>query len=180
MLVVMTVMVFFDVAMAAAIGATLAVYSYTWDSSNRLEVDRVIPEGEDTVTYRIKGPIFFATQPILLSLFTEEVIAKDPKDVILFLQDAEILDWSGQQALKTLYERIESCGKAVALSSLSPSSKSQMEKNSSLWYGCVFLEIEQVDEEDLALQSLGTATLQKENSEDESKISTLFCWGQQS
>jgi len=149
MFVVLILTIFVDTAIAACLGATMAVYTYAWDTSNRLEVDRVMSDGDDTATYRIKGPIFFGTYPVLLSLFTQEVISNDPKDVILFLKDAEILDWSGQLALKTLYLRIESCGRTVALSSLSESSRNLMEKNSSLWYGCVFLEMEEVDEEDL-------------------------------
>jgi hypothetical protein len=74
---------------------------YFLTASDQLEVDRIMSEGEDTVTYRFKGPIFFASYPVLLSLFTHEVLENDPKDVILFLTDVEILDWSGQLTLKT-------------------------------------------------------------------------------
>jgi MFS superfamily sulfate permease-like transporter len=152
MLAVMAFAIFFDLAIATFVGATIAAFAHSWDCSERLEVDRVTPDGEDTVTYRIRGPLFYNTSQVLLNLFTQEAIAEDPSDVILYLQECEIQDWSGQMALKTLYSRIESCGKTVALSSLSNTSKKLMEKNSSLWYGVVFLEVEEMDEE--ALESL--------------------------
>lgn len=149
MLAVMAVGVFFDLAIALFVGTTISVYAFSWDCSNRIEVERSLPEGEDSVIYRIKGPLFTSTSHTLLNLFTKETISKDPNDVILYLQDAEIHDWSGQIALKKLYNRIEAMGKTVALSSLSATSKRLMEKNSTLWYGVVFLEVEEIDEGDL-------------------------------
>jgi MFS superfamily sulfate permease-like transporter len=152
MLTVMAFAMFFELTMATFIGATIADFSHSWDCSECLEVDGVVPDGENTVVYRIHGPLFYNISQVLLNLFTQEAISEDPSDVILYLQECEIHNWSGQMALKTWYSRIESCRKTVDMSSMSNTRKTLMDTNSSLWYGVVFLDVEYMDEE--ALESL--------------------------
>jgi len=152
LLAVMGFAFFYDLAIAVIVGVTISTYTHSWDTSTQLIIDRVIAEDEKSVTYIVKGPIFFGSTRHLLESFTKETetIINDPDDVILMLENAEVTDWSGMVALKTLYDRISALGKTVALSSLSSSSKSLMEKNSSMWYGVVFLEMQELDDEELS------------------------------
>ena len=150
-LVVLTVFfitLFIDVGIAVVIGMTMSVFIYAWDSGDRIMILREIDPDEETVTYYISGHLFFATQQICLETFTQDIIDEDPNDVILNLEGAEVFDWSGMLAMRTLHDRLVDSGKVVAFSSLSASSRRLMEKCSSMWEGINFLFIEEITEEE--------------------------------
>lgn len=150
---VLLLTLFIDVGIAVLIGITMSVFVYAWDSGDRIMILREIDPDEETVTYYISGHIFFATKQICLETFTPEIMNEDPADVILNLEGAEIFDWSGMLALRTLHDRLVAHGKVVAFSSLSASSRRLMEKCSTMWEGINFLFIEEVTEEEKTLSS---------------------------
>lgn len=144
MVVVFALTVFFDAALAAIVGILIAVFEYTWDCSTRLSIEREKGDNDGVITYRVKGYIFFATANKLLFGISEESIAEDPREVIVLMESCEIMDWTGMLALKKLHDRLQSSGKDVAISSLTPKTKSLMEKSSAMWSGVVFLEVQEV------------------------------------
>mmetsp|Transcript_34634 Transcript_34634/g.69967 ORF Transcript_34634/g.69967 Transcript_34634/m.69967 type:complete len:694 (+) Transcript_34634:544-2625(+) len=149
MLFVTVMLLIFDLTVAIVGGVLIAVFVYVWDSSNRVVVDRELSEDGMNVTYNISGPLFFATAQSFLDTFPAEEIEHDPEDVILLLEGAEVFDSSGMVALKKLHDRFEALGKVAALSSLSPTSRRIMEKSASMWEGVSFLEVEEIDEDEL-------------------------------
>eukprot|EP00590_Aulacoseira_subarctica_P002270 CAMPEP_0172419552 /NCGR_PEP_ID=MMETSP1064-20121228/5971_1 /TAXON_ID=202472 /ORGANISM="Aulacoseira subarctica , Strain CCAP 1002/5" /LENGTH=642 /DNA_ID=CAMNT_0013159087 /DNA_START=143 /DNA_END=2071 /DNA_ORIENTATION=- len=142
MLVVFTMTFFFDAAFAAVVGIVLAVFEYAWECSTRIEIEKEQGIHEESVSYRVKGNVFFATANKLIYGVSSESIAEDPREVIILMENAEVLDWTGMLALKSLHDRLHSSGKDVAISSLTPATKALMEKSSEMWSGVVFLEVQ--------------------------------------
>jgi len=147
MLVVMAISLVFDFAIAVLVGVVMAVFIFVWDSSNRIVIEKEVIEEEGTVTYNISGPIFFATAQGFIDIFETEDFEGDPEEVVIMLEGANVYDWSGMKALKTVHDRLADLGKVVALASISPSSRQLMEKNANMWAGVSFLEVEEIDEE---------------------------------
>lgn len=152
MLTVMAFTVCLDLAIGLLSGILVAAFVYVWDSSTRVIVEREIASEQATsVTYNVKGPIFYATAGGFSDIFPLEEIQYDPDEVVILLEGAEVYDYSGMVALKKVYDRFADLGKVVALSSLTPTSRSLMEKSAYMWQGVNFLEVEEID------QSVGTA-----------------------
>ena len=147
-----------DLASGLVAGTIISVLLYSWDSSNRVVVERETSledisgdingeeEQKEIVTYNVSGPLFFATASAFVDIFSIEEIQFDPEKVILHLEGAEIFDSSGMYALKKVYDRFEFLEKLVGISCLSQTSRSLMEKNASMWSGVNFFEEEEIIE----------------------------------
>lgn len=147
MLTVMAFTVCLDIAIGLLAGILVAAFVYVWDSSTRVIVEREIASEEATsVTYNVTGPIFYATAGGFSDIFPLEEIQYDPDEVVILLEGAEVYDYSGMVALKKVYDRFADLGKVVALSSLTPTSRSLMEKSAYMWQGVNFLEVEEIDQ----------------------------------
>mmetsp|Transcript_6134 Transcript_6134/g.7139 ORF Transcript_6134/g.7139 Transcript_6134/m.7139 type:complete len:679 (-) Transcript_6134:251-2287(-) len=147
MLTVMAFTVCLDLAIGVLAGILVAAFVYVWDSSTRVIVEREIASEEATsVTYNVTGPIFYATAGGFSDIFPLEEIQYDPDEVVILLEGAEVYDYSGMVALKKVYDRFADLGKVVALSSLTPTSRSLMEKSAYMWQGVNFLEVEEIDQ----------------------------------
>lgn len=140
--VVMLLTIFLDVGIAALTGILMSCIAYTWNSGDRLLIHREVDAEEETVTYFLSGHIFFGTKDDYFNIFSDEILRSDPRDVILNLEGSEVFDWTGMVALKRLHDKLVEHDKVVAFSSLSDSSRSVMEKCSSMWEGVNFLFIE--------------------------------------
>jgi len=92
---------------------------------------------------------FFATAQNFVDIFPIHDIQYDPDEVVILLEGAEIFDSSGMAAVKRVYDRFTEAGKVVALSTLSPTSRRLMEKCAYMWQGVNFLEIEEIDDEEI-------------------------------
>jgi len=150
MLLMLAMTFFLDVAIGAIVGIALSAFSFVWEYSHRLQLDRDYGDGEtpEMVTYKLRGTLFFATANKLVNKLSSSEIEKDPEEVVILMSDAEVFDWSGMLALKRLHDKIQSCGKSVAISSLTATSKAVMEKSSAMWEGVVFFEIEENTDDD--------------------------------
>lgn len=152
-LIMMTVIGFticWDSTVAVLSGVVIAVIVYAWDSSNRVVVEREVTADDiSSVTYNVSGPLFFATAQSFVDIFSINDIQHDPDEVVILLENAEIFDSSGMVAVKRVYDRFSEAGKVVALSTLSPTSRRIMEKCAFMWQGVNFLEIEEIDDEEM-------------------------------
>jgi MFS superfamily sulfate permease-like transporter len=144
MLAVMGITLCLDLSIGLLSGVFIATFAFVWDSSTRVVVERELSSEETTnVTYSVSGPLFFATAGGFCDIFPIEEIQFDPEEVIIFLHDADIYDYSGMVALKKVYDRFTDAGKFVAISSLSLTSKRLMEKTAYMWQGVNFLEVDE-------------------------------------
>lgn len=146
MLAVMLITLSIDLSIGLLSGVFIATFSFVWDSSTRVLVEREVgSEASGNVTYSVTGPLFFATAGGFSDIFPLEEIQFDPKEVVILLENAEIYDHSGMVALKKVYDRFTDAGKFVVISSISKSSRRIMEKNAYMWEGVNFLEVDEDD-----------------------------------
>lgn len=147
MLIVVVVTLVLDLAIAVGVGILIATLVFAWDAGTRIQMKREVNTEEDTVYYTISGPIFFGSSKPLMSLFPNP--NEELKNVIIFLEHAEVYDWSGMVTIKAIHERLERAGCHVTFEKLTASSHRLMDKSMHLWEGVnVFMEKEKLDFED--------------------------------
>lgn len=131
MLIVVAVTLTFDLAIAVAVGTVVACLVFTWDSGNRLHFEREVSSDGKSVVYSVSGPIFFGSITPFLSLFPDP--KKEPKNVTVLLEGAEVYDWSGMVAIKKLSERFDNNGATCSFQKLTVSSHKLMMKGEHIW-----------------------------------------------
>jgi len=131
MVLVVAVTLIYDLAIAVAVGVLVACVLFAWDAGSTITLSRELKEDGALVVYTITGPIYFGSVKPLMDQFPD--VHKDPKRVEVFLEDAEIFDWSGMVAIKTLHERFDRVNAEVEFHSLTVGSRRLMEKSAGLW-----------------------------------------------
>jgi len=144
MLIVVAVTLVLDLAIAVGVGILIATLVFAWDAGTRISMKREVDNEEDTVYYTISGPIFFGSSKPLMSLFPNP--NDEPKNVVIFLEHAEVYDWSGMVTIKAIHERLGKAGCTVKFEKLTASSHRLMNKSMRLWEGInVFAEEDKLD-----------------------------------
>lgn len=143
MLIVVAVTLAFDLAIAVAVGILVSCIVFAWDAGTGLKLDRAVTASGDKVVYTVTGPIFFGSVMPLYALFPDP--DDEPKDVTIFLEGAEVYDWSGMVAIKKLHERFENAGATVKFQKFSVSSHRLMMKGEHLWEGVTILQENDLD-----------------------------------
>lgn len=146
MLVVVAVTLVLDLAIAVGVGILIAALIFVWDSGEKLKVDRTLSEDGTQVLYTVHGPIFFGSIKPLMEMFPNP--KTEPREVTVLLENAEIYDWSGMVAIKSLHERFELNDIKVTFQKLNVSSHKLMMKGKKLWEGVDILEEQELDFED--------------------------------
>ena len=144
MLIVVAVTLVLDLAIAVGVGILIATLVFAWDAGTRINMKREVDNEEDTVYYTISGPIFFGSSKPLMALFPNP--NDEPKNVVIFLEHAEVYDWSGMVTIKAIHERLSKAGCTVKFEKLTASSHRLMNKSMRLWEGInVFAEEDKLD-----------------------------------
>lgn len=112
---VSVVTVFTDLAVAVLVGVLISALVFAWKHSHIIEC-ALIKKDEESVTYQITGPLFFASSSQFLDLFTP---SEDPDKVVLDFKSSRVSDHSGLNALNTLRERYAKAGKTLEVRHLS-------------------------------------------------------------
>ena len=142
-LVVMTVTLLLDLAIAVAAGVVLAALVYGWDSGETVSVKRNVDAsgpGTTVVRYFVSGPIFFASVKIFLGQFDPE---NDEGIVEVHLDNSDIMDWSAIEALNVLNDRYEKKEfvKEIKFLSIKETSKALMQKANEVVTANVIYEV---------------------------------------
>jgi sulfate permease, SulP family len=114
MIVVTTVTVFTNLAVAVLTGIVIAALAFAWDHAQQLEVQ--IVEQPESKTYRLRGTLFFASATQFTRFFHPK---EDPPQVYLEFDHARIMDSSALEAIEALVERYRSQGKQLHVHGLS-------------------------------------------------------------
>lgn len=146
MLVVVAVTLILDLAIAVGVGIFVSCLVFAWDAGTTLTFSRAVSADGKSVVYSIGGPIFFGSIKPLMDLFPSP--SKEPKDVTVLFDQAEIHDWSGMMAIKRLHDRFVANGATVKFQKLNVSSRRLMHKSKDLWEGINVFEEEDVVIED--------------------------------
>ena len=112
---VTSVTVMFDLAIAVLVGVIYSALVFAWQHAKHIEAD--ISMDPEHKTYRIRGPIFFSSVANFLEIFDAE---GDPDDVVVDFVESRVVDHSAIDAIETLADRYERAGKTLHLRHLSP------------------------------------------------------------
>lgn len=117
--VVSGVTIFADLATAVIIGVLLSTVMFAWEKGKMIFVTEVNNE-DGSKTYKIKGPIFFASVLNFKDLFHFDT---DPDDIKIDLKHATVMDHSALEAINSITEKYCALGKTVTLIRLSDDCK---------------------------------------------------------
>ncbi|MEZ5690408.1 MAG: SulP family inorganic anion transporter [Rickettsiales bacterium] len=112
---VSTVTVFTDLAIAVIVGVIVSALVFAWESARHIYVEAQ-SENEKTKTYILHGQLFFASINKFSRLFDPK---NDPEDVIIDFRYSRVWDHSALEAIDSLAERYIKNGTKLHLKHLS-------------------------------------------------------------
>ena len=115
---VSTVTVIADLAIAVLVGVIVSALVFAWEHGKSIRVDKKDVEGK--TVYNLDGPLFFASVTSFKDLFD---FRGDQNDVIADFNKSRVWDHSGIEALQNITERYDQQGKKLHLINLSSESK---------------------------------------------------------
>ena len=119
LIIVTTVTVISDLAMAVIVGVIISALVFSWESATHIHVHENKDENGNNI-YTIFGPLFFGSTDSFLGIFAPE---NDTDDVIIDFLHARVWDSSGIEAIDRLADKYEKAGKKLHLCHLSDSCK---------------------------------------------------------
>ena len=139
LILVSTVTVFFDLAIAVVSGVIVSALVFSWENAKRIRArKRIKPDG--TKVYEIWGPLFFGS----ISAFNQKFdIKNDPETVEIDFVESRVSDHSAIEAIFNLVNKYKSAGKTIKLKHLSQDCKVLLHKSSPIFKDVI---IEAVDD----------------------------------
>ena len=112
---VSTVTVFTDLAIAVFVGVIVSALVYAWKSAKHVRI--ISKKIEDNVRiYEIEGPLFFGSVTEFQNSFSPQ---EDADEIVLDFKNARVWDHSGIEAIHVVTERYCKAGKKLHLRHLS-------------------------------------------------------------
>lgn len=109
--VVSAVTIFADLATAVIIGVILAALMFAWEKGQVIDA-RIEEDEEGTKKYKIYGTVFFGSVLNFRDLFD---VQKDPKNVILDLKHAKVMDHSALEIINDISQRYDALRKTMTI-----------------------------------------------------------------
>ena len=136
---VSTVTVFFDLAIAVVSGVIVSALVFSWENAKRIRArKRIKPDG--TKIYEIWGPLFFGS----ITAFNQKFDVKNDPDVVeIDFVESRVSDHSAIEAIFNLVNKYNSEGKIIKLKHLSQDCKVLLYKSSPLFKDVI---IEAIDD----------------------------------
>ena len=136
---VSTVTVFFDLAIAVVSGVIVSALVFSWENAKRIRArKRIKPDG--TKIYEIWGPLFFGS----ITAFNQKFDVKNDPDVVeIDFVESRVSDHSAIEAIFNLVNKYNSAGKTIKLKHLSQDCKVLLYKSSPLFKDVI---IEAIDD----------------------------------
>ncbi|QDV67552.1 C4-dicarboxylic acid transporter DauA [Rosistilla carotiformis] len=117
-----------DLASAVILGVIVSALVFAWQHATHLGAEVSLNEQGGKI-YQLHGPLFFASVSSFKDLFD---VANDPEDVVIDFYFTRVYDQSGLEAINTLAEKYESCGKRLHLTHLSSECRTLLDKAGDL------------------------------------------------
>lgn len=139
LILVSTVTVFFDLAIAVISGVIVSALVFSWENAKRIRArKRFKPDG--TKIYEIWGPLFFGS----ISAFNQKFdIKQDPDTIEIDFIESRVSDHSAIEAIFNLVKKYHNAGKSIKLKHLSQDCKLLLYKSSPLFKDVI---VEAVDD----------------------------------
>jgi SulP family sulfate permease len=129
LILVSTVTVFFDLAIAVISGVIVSALAFSWENAKRIRARKRIKPG-GTKVYEIWGPLFFGS----ITAFNQKFdIKNDPDAVEIDFVESRISDHSAIEAIFNLVNKYNSAGKTIKLKHLSQDCKILLYKSSPIF-----------------------------------------------
>ena len=128
---VTTVTVWQDLAVAVIIGVIFSALNYAWKSSNFINIDEGIKISNDESTYKLKGSLFFGSINKFKSFMHPSNF--DQKIINLDCSESWIWDQSSIEILDNLTNKFKKHGKVLNILNLGPSSHKLLKKSGKIF-----------------------------------------------
>ena len=139
LILVSTVTVFFDLAIAVVSGVIVSALVFSWENAKRIRARKRI-KTDGTKIYEIWGPLFFGS----ISAFNQKFDVKnDPDAIEIDFVESRVSDHSAIEAIFNLVNKYNSAGKTIKLKHLSQDCKVLLYKSSTLFKDVI---IEAIDD----------------------------------
>lgn len=119
LILVSTVTVFFDLAIAVICGVIFSSLVFAWENATRIRARKSFKE-DGTKIYEIWGPLFFGSVQVFNSKFSP---SEDPKSIEIDFKDSKVSDHSGIEAISIIVKKYRRLGKTITLRHLSADCK---------------------------------------------------------
>ncbi|PCJ57976.1 MAG: sodium-independent anion transporter [Planctomycetota bacterium] len=124
---VSSVTVLFDLAIAVTAGVLIAAVVFAWKKSQRIQAKT---ETTDNIkTYSLEGPLFFGATTSFKDIFTPDT---DPEKVIIEFRNCRVYDHSAIEAINDVASKYKDVGKSITIKHLSKECQQLIEKASSI------------------------------------------------
>ena len=124
LVVVSTVTVLEDLAIAVLVGVIIAALVFAWENATMIRARKCIKK-DGTKVYEIWGPLFFGSVQNFNAKFD---VKNDPEKVEIDFIESRVSDHSGIEALESLVEKYLKRKKQIRLTHLSPECKTLLLK----------------------------------------------------
>ena len=128
---VTTVTVWQDLAVAVIIGVIFSALNYAWKSSNFINIDEGIKISNHESTYKLKGSLFFGSINKFKSFMHPSNF--DQKIINLDCSESWIWDQSSIEILDNLTNKFKKHGKVLNILNLGPSSHKLLKKSGKIF-----------------------------------------------
>ena len=125
---VTSVTVMTDLAIAVIVGVIVSALMFAWEHAKHIHAVSYLDESGSKI-YQVNGPLFFGSVANFLELFDT---ANDPQDVVVDFANSRVADHSAIDAIETLAERYHKSGRTLHLKHLSQDCLALLTKSGSL------------------------------------------------
>lgn len=117
---VSTVTVFSDLAIAVACGIIASALVFAWDKSEQIKSETFVDKN-GAKHYELNGPLFFGSVQSFTALFNPK---EDPKEIYMDFKQSRVCDYSSIEAINNLVDKYKKQDKLVYVKGLSPDCES--------------------------------------------------------
>ena len=121
---VSTVTVFTDLAIAVFCGVIVSALVFAWKKSERIKA-KIYTDEKGGKHYQLSGPLFFGSVQSFQELFNPK---EDPNNIYLDFENSRVCDFSSIEVINNIVEKYSRLNKEVYITNLSPDCASVINK----------------------------------------------------
>ncbi|MCT4643184.1 MAG: SulP family inorganic anion transporter [Bacteriovoracaceae bacterium] len=124
--------VIFDLAIAVFVGIIFAALRFAWLKSEHINANEYEENG--IKHYEINGPLFFGSVQSFIELFNP---SDDPSEIVVDFKNSKVCDYSSIEVINSIVNKYEKRNKKVFVKNLSPDCESVISKAGNLFEASV-------------------------------------------
>lgn len=126
---VSSVTVFTDLAIAVFCGVIFSALKFAWDKSEYINHNEYVDE-KGGKHYQLKGPLYFGSVQSFQALFNP---VEDPKEIYMDFKESKVCDYSSIEVINNIVAKYRKLGKEVYVENLSPDCQSVVDKANKIF-----------------------------------------------